>query len=68
MDFKTGGQSFGPISATESGAPSKASSGNGDDEPLAVGDMDGRAVWLRVLKAVEVLLERGPPRDGEVVH
>ncbi len=37
------------------------------DAMLAKGDMDGRAVWLRVVKAVEELLatER---RDDTAVH
>jgi hypothetical protein len=37
------------------------------DELLEDGDMDGRAVWLKVLKAVEVLLDHTPP-DNAPVH
>ncbi len=35
------------------------------DELLDAGDLDGRAVWLRIRKAVLELLK---PGDGEVVH
>ncbi len=37
------------------------------DELLGTGDVDGRAVWLRILKAVEELLA-DKPADGESVH
>ena len=30
------------------------------DERLAAGDMDGRAVWLRIVKAIEELRQREP--------
>ena len=30
------------------------------DELLEAGDLDGAAVWLRVLKAIELLLEQSP--------
>jgi hypothetical protein len=36
------------------------------DERLAVGDMDGEAVWLRIVKAVEELLSKERPDDAEV--
>ena len=36
------------------------------DAMLDRGDMDGRAVWLRILVAVEVLLVEAP--EGEAVH
>ena len=32
------------------------------DELLEAGDPGGQAVWLRVLKAVEELLDKGPPQ------
>ncbi len=35
------------------------------DELLDAGDIDGRATWLRIRKAVLELLK---PGDGEVVH
>ena len=38
------------------------------DEQLDKGDIDGRAVWLRVLKAVEELLDKGPPGKHDRVH
>ena len=37
------------------------------DELLAAGEMDGRRVWLRIVKAVKVLLQREVP-GGERVH
>ena len=36
------------------------------DERLAAGDMDGEAVWLRIVKAVEELLSEGRPDDAKV--
>ncbi len=36
------------------------------DQCLAAGDMDGRAVWLRVVKAIEELLSEERPDDTEV--
>lgn len=38
------------------------------DELMASGDMEGRRVWLKVLKAVKELLDAEPPGAGEVVH
>ena len=37
------------------------------DELMDAGDMDGRAVWLRIVKAVEELLSEERP-EGEKVH
>ncbi len=36
------------------------------DECLAAGDMEGEAVWLRIVKAVEELLSQERPDDAEV--
>ncbi len=36
------------------------------DELMEAGDMDGRAVWLRIVKAVEELLSEERPDDAEV--
>ena len=36
------------------------------DERLAAGDMEGRAVWLRIVKAIEELLSEERPDDAEV--
>ena len=51
---------------------------HGDDAPifaaqqadrcLAGGDLDGKAVWMRVIKAIEELQDRGPPSDRREVH
>ncbi len=38
------------------------------DELAADGDMEGRAVWKRIIRAVEELLHQEPPGDGEAVH
>lgn len=38
------------------------------DELMDAGDMEGRSVWLKVLKAVKELSETEPPGDGTVVH
>ncbi len=37
------------------------------DELMEAGDMEGRAVWLRIVKAVEELLAKERP-EGEKVH
>ncbi len=37
------------------------------DACLAAGDMEGEAVWLRILKAIEELLSEERP-DGAEVH
>ncbi len=36
------------------------------DEPMEAGDMEGVAVWLRMLKAVEEFLSEERPGDAEV--
>ncbi len=36
------------------------------DECLAAGDMEGEAVWLRVVKAIEELLSEERPGDADV--
>ncbi len=36
------------------------------DERLAAGDMEGEAVWLRILKAINELLSKERPEDAEV--
>ncbi len=36
------------------------------DELMDAGDMEGRAVWLRIVKAVEELLSKERPDDAEV--
>ncbi len=36
------------------------------DEALAAGDMEGEAVWLRIVKAIEDLLSEERPDDAEV--
>ena len=36
------------------------------DELMAAGDMEGRVVWIRIVKAVEELLSEERPGDAEV--
>ncbi len=36
------------------------------DERLAAGDMEGEAVWIRIVKAIEELLSKERPEDAEV--
>ncbi len=36
------------------------------DERLAAGDMEGEAVWIRIVKAVEELLSEERPADVKV--
>ncbi len=38
------------------------------DEMLENGDMDGLAVWMRIVNAVEELLNRAMPSNGDAVH
>ncbi len=38
------------------------------DERLAAGDMEGEAVWLRIVKAIAELLDKTPPGDQSAVH
>ncbi len=38
------------------------------DELLEAGDLDGQAVWKRIIRAIEELQNRGPPGEGEAVH
>ena len=38
------------------------------DELLDAGDLDGCAVWKRIIRAIEELQDRGPPGVGEAVH
>ncbi|MCH9054308.1 MAG: hypothetical protein IIA72_25255 [Proteobacteria bacterium] len=36
------------------------------DELMEAGDMEGRAVWVRIMKAIEELLSKERPDDAEV--
>ena len=36
------------------------------DECLAASDMEGEAVWIRIVKAIEELLSKERPDDAEV--
>jgi hypothetical protein len=49
------------------GANAEAAAAQRIDELLNEGDLDGAAVWRRILHAVEEL-QRMKPRVGELVH
>ncbi len=36
------------------------------DELMDTGDMEGRAVWLRIVKAIEEFMSKERPEDAEV--
>ena len=36
------------------------------NELMETGDMEGKAVWLRIVKAIEELLAKERPEDAEV--
>ncbi len=38
------------------------------DACLAAGDLDGKAVWMGVIAAIEELTNTDPPEDGRPVH
>ncbi len=38
------------------------------DRCLEAGDLDGKAVWMRVIRAIEELQDRRPPTAGQPLH
>ena len=38
------------------------------DACLGKGDLDGKAVWMRVIRAIKTLHDRQPPSDGQAMH
>ena len=38
------------------------------DKCLEAGDLDGKAVWMGVIRAIKELLDQQPPSDNQVVH
>ncbi len=38
------------------------------DRCLEAGDLDGKAVWMRVIEAIDELQDRRPPAAGQPVH
>ncbi len=38
------------------------------DAMLDKGDLDGQRVWLRILNAINQLLDKGPPDEGDTFH
>ncbi len=38
------------------------------DVCLEAGDLDGKAVWMRVIAAIKELQDRKPPAAGQPVH
>ncbi len=38
------------------------------DKRMEAGDIDGCAVWKRVIQAIKELLDQKPPDDGKSIH
>ena len=38
------------------------------DKCLEAGDLDGKAVWMRVIQAIKELLDQQPPGSGTPLH
>ena len=38
------------------------------DKRIEAGDLDGCAVWKRVIQAIKELLDQKPPGDGKSIH
>ena len=38
------------------------------DACLEAGDLDGKAVWMRVIRAIKELLNQQPPGSGTPLH
>ena len=38
------------------------------DRCLEAGDLDGKAVWMRVIAAINELMNTDPPEAGQSVH
>ena len=38
------------------------------DTRMEAGDIDGCAVWKRVIRAIKELLDQKPPGDGKSIH
>ncbi len=38
------------------------------DRCLATGDLDGKAVWMRVIAAIKELTDTNTPESGQPVH
>ena len=38
------------------------------DRCLEAGDLDGKAVWMRVIREIETLLDRHPPSGETLLH
>ncbi len=38
------------------------------DKRMEAGDLDGCAVWKRVIRAIKELLDQKPPGDGKSIH
>ena len=38
------------------------------DKCLEAGDLDGKAVWMRVIRAIKELFDQQPPGSGTPLH
>ena len=38
------------------------------DRCLEAGDLEGKAIWMGVIRAIKEMLDRGPSTDGQPVH
>ncbi len=38
------------------------------DAMLEAGDLEGQAVWRRIIRAIKELQNREPPGEGEAMH
>ncbi len=38
------------------------------DKCLEAGGLDGKAVWMGVIRAIKELLDQKPPDDGKSIH
>ncbi len=38
------------------------------DRSLEAGNLEGKAVWMGVIRAIETLVDRRAPSDGQAAH
>lgn len=50
------------------GAEAKIIAAQYADACMDNGDLDGRATWLRVIRAIETLQDASPPGQGSALH
>ncbi len=62
----TGGSHLGNLGIKQFGDAADIEAAMRADERLAAGDMEGEAVWLRIVKAIEELQSQERPAGAEV--